>query len=651
MATRLSRRERALLRAARKGVVDRRAGDPALDAVAKSAQWGGKRRMRAELLAELLTGARGPTPRAVVMRGVRIEGALNLEAVTVACPLFLRGCVFDSPINLIRAELPDLELVDCKIEALVADQVEVAGNVVLDNSVAGVVSLVAAHVAGQLSLNEVELGGAPWPVDLADATLSPVEEVSTSRQRNDIALMGDQLRADKGVYCRGGFVAHGSVRFPGATVGGPLDLDSAKLDGKLMLNRARVQGSLSLKSATLNAGLDGELLEVDQGVSATGLAAHAPVHLPGATVTGTLDIDGASLDGTLDLAAAHVIGTLTMQSAVLRSAIDVALDGELSTIDRDVYGPHLIAGGDVSFAGATIAGGLTLDHAGLNGSLVAAGATIGGNLSLDAARLSGPAPTHPGSSTLPSDTALDLHEAKVGLALTLRPAEAPQGAIDLSHLEVGRLADSPTAWTASTRLRGFAYDDLEADPPATPRTEWLAKLLRTPSSVIDAQARVDWLKRDSKSGGQPFERLGAFYRAAGEARAARHVGVKAESRRRQEMHPAGKVWSRFLYLAVGNGYRSWQALVWIVGLAVVGSVILSGEHDKHHFTPAKTGHRPSFDSLLYSLDSLIPVVNLQQRDAFIPHHTAQTWFIFATLAGWALTTALVAAVTGALRRQ
>jgi len=48
---------------------------------------------------------------------------------------------------------------------------------------------------------------------------------------------------------------------------------------------------------------------------------------------------------------------------------------------------------------------------------------------------------------------------------------------------------------------------------------------------------------------------------------------------------------------------------------------------------------------------LLPVVDLRQQATWIPHGTAQWWAWTSILAGWVLTTAVVAALTGLLKRD
>src|SRR3712207_5913354 len=95
---RVTQFERKLRRAAETGgLVDLRSGN--VDDPVEGAEWGRERTVRAELIYELLVND-ARSPRAVVLRGARISGALNLEAVTLARPFVLDGCFCDGPINL-----------------------------------------------------------------------------------------------------------------------------------------------------------------------------------------------------------------------------------------------------------------------------------------------------------------------------------------------------------------------------------------------------------------------------------------------------------------------------------------------------------------------------------------------------------------------
>ena len=94
--------------------VDRRVGDLERDDPAEGGSWGEERSVRAELLIELVTIERRPSdqrPRALRLYGARIKGKLDLEAVTLLCPLVLNDCHLEAPLTLDEARAPSIRLV------------------------------------------------------------------------------------------------------------------------------------------------------------------------------------------------------------------------------------------------------------------------------------------------------------------------------------------------------------------------------------------------------------------------------------------------------------------------------------------------------------------------------------------------------------
>jgi hypothetical protein len=67
---------------------------------------------------------------------------------------------------------------------------------------------------------------------------------------------------------------------------------------------------------------------------------------------------------------------------------------------------------------------------------------------------------------------------------------------------------------------------------------------------------------------------------------------------------------------------------------------------------AKPGEtHPSYHGAVYALDTLLPVVDLRQQAVWIPRGGVAWWAWASILAGWVLTTAVVAALTGLLKRD
>lgn len=84
---------------------------------------------------------------------------------------------------------------------------------------------------------------------------------------------------------------------------------------------------------------------------------------------------------------------------------------------------------------------------------------------------------------------------------------------------------------------------------------------------------------------------------------------------------------------------------------MLGHLIFSRAYNTGLLVPIKEKGQPSFHSVWYTVDVLLPIVNLGQESAWTSYGCAMHWTNTFILTGWLLTTAVVAAVTGALRRD
>ena len=157
-----SRAERLLWKTIELGtLVDLRAGDPDADAPAGGAGWADKRAVRSELIVELATTERRPNgrpPRVLRCCGGRISGELNLEAMTLRCPLVFEDCYFERGITLNEARVPSIRLTGSSVPWIRARQVDVVGDVALAGVTGGTLDLEGARVGGGVSMQGATFG-------------------------------------------------------------------------------------------------------------------------------------------------------------------------------------------------------------------------------------------------------------------------------------------------------------------------------------------------------------------------------------------------------------------------------------------------------------------------------------------------------------
>lgn len=456
--------------------------------------------------------------------------------------------------------------------------------------------------------------------------------------RGDLVLDGTTARS---VALAGAHIG-GSLRLAGARLSGDpaLDASSVRVDqdidgtagftalGEVVATWARVDGKVDLTGATLE-GMGAAALQ------ANGLRAGGDVLLDGVTANGTLWLTGASIDGSFEVSGANLC------------AEGFALVAESVRAGR---GAFLIGGfrarGEVRLVGAVLGGPLNLENAELvnpgGWALNAWGLEIGmglwcnglsadGELRLTNARVRGP--MHLEAATVtgngPDGISIHLWGAECDeLLLPITPA--PPGAIELRGARTRQFTDMGRRYRVL--VGDFAYESLG------PGSGELA-------------ARLSWLAR-AEEGFSPgaYDRLAAVLRAAGREDDARDVAIARERARRRTLHRPGRWASRFLGATVGHGYRPWRAGAWLAAVVLAGWWLFGSLWRED--LVAAGGAPEEFRPLLFSLDAVLPVVNLGQDDRWeIMGGGAQWWYAFSVLAGWALATVLVSALTARLVRD
>jgi hypothetical protein len=301
------------------------------------------------------------------------------------------------------------------------------------------------------------------------------------------------------------------------------------------------------------------------------------------------------------LCAAHVGGQLDFSGAKLTNPDRHALVGEGLVVDQDMFCREVDARGTVSLIGVNVGRGLHF---------------------------------HEATLTAPGRCALDLEDAQV-TSLFLLPAAAPDGVMDLTNARVRAFHDFVTSWPEVLRLRGFTYDSLEVD---------------VADDAVSVLCRLNWLSRH-RDGYVPgvFDQLAAFYRRSGRIEATRRVMITKMRRRREVLNPLGKVWNWLLFVTVGYGYRPWLAGIWLLALLAAGSVIFAHAYPAH-MVPASASV-PAFQPVAYTVDVLVPILDLNQKRSWYPQGLASWCAWLFTGAGWVLTAAVVAGITNTFKRE
>ena len=568
----------------------------------------GRRRLAPRFLEDLLL--RETHRSGLHRKGVRIQGAwfadeIDLEWAEIACQICLEGCRFEQRVLLTGLQTPhsvsfdgsafaaDLELLHARISAqLTAVGAEFADVVLHDAKVGGRLVLACAKVAGTLAMESTDIS----------QSLLMRSGTTLSKHRaefNDVLLTGAKIG--------------GQIALMGAKVAGTLVMDSAEIGTSLLmrsdrtvsehraefndvvLNSARIGGQLDLRSAKVAGALvmssvvvrELLLMASDRSVSEH-RAEFADVVLTGAKVGGQVALIGAKIAGTLNMDSADIGDSLLMRTDPRVSGHPAEFDGPVKLIFAKV-------GRNVDLRGAVLS------------SLALTGTRIGGELTL-ASRSWSP-------------------QWREGGKLVLRNASA----------DAIQDTDEEGAWPPALDLDGFTYrrlGGLGADAEAG-----VAK--RGPGWFIR------WLARDEPYTPQPSQQCAQVLREIGHPEIANAVlYAERERERKQAWRSGSKLRATGLLLLkafVGYGYGQrllWHPLAWVVALVVAGTVVL-------HLTGLPTELADSGAAVAYSLDTLLPIVELEKSFAdIVLHGFAKYYFYFQKLMGWVLASFLIAGLSG-----
>jgi hypothetical protein len=583
--------------------------------------------VRAAVLAELLL--RNGSRHALRLRGARITGRLHLPYADLPRPVEFADCVFEEGVDLAEASTRSLGFLRCELPFLDCDTVTVRSHLSLVGSRITHLSLYNADIVGQL--------------DIAGAHLS---------NPGGRAFNGELLRIGGSLYAYD-LVVDGSVDLPNASVAGRVELDRATLrhpggtallatdlsvgaglhardatiEGRSALRGARIGGSLDLSGSRLTGPVDGEVLSAARLVIGHDLTAQRLV------TEGTIILHGTRIEGAVELHGAHLRGggkaALSAYGLVVEAGI-FASGGF-----RAEGGIRLVSGqiaGRINLPGATLTnpGGqaLNLNSTTLGGNLdLRGGFTAEGTVSLWQAAVGGLVDLPGARLSHPDGTALACQQLRAR-ALILGPDTVIDGGVDLRDATVAVFRDDPAHWPDTVRLDGFAYETVDPALPATRRLAWLR---RDPDGYLP----------------RTYEQLAAAYRRLGHDHDARAV-LAAKQRHRHESGPVpARIWGVLQDLAVGYGYRPGRAGAWLLLLVVIGTLLFT----RYRPEPVNPGHGPAFHAFVYTVDVLLPIVDLGQETAYQPTGATQ-WLAYALIAaGWLLATTVAAGLANVLKRN
>lgn len=487
--------------------------------------------------------------------------------------------------------------------------------------ITGVVDLCAATVNFPLELRDCDFDA---PVLLAEAHMAAVRLPGCRLPRLDAT----QLRSDGNVELDHGFTVVAGVCLTGARIDGFLSLSKASLahDAGPALDADRIRVGQGVFGQDFHTAT-GEVRLVDAQITGPVVFDDAKLNNPlgcalnlnGSVVDAGVSLRGLTATGEVRLAGSRINGDLVLRKTRLNNADGVALKAHSLTVSRSLLADELTAHGQMNLIGAQIGGSLLLRNIVLNHK---------------------------------AGWSLLLIETEAAIA-TLRPSPDSVGAISLRDARFGRFTDDPLNWPeqCTVELAGMTYQRLTVRSsdlvpcPIPARLVWMQRYSIVAPSRATSPAPMPARPAFHPA---PYAQLATALHRDGLEKEARLVLRFKERHRYRAMGPVATVWGTLQDITVGFGHRPALALAWLTGLLVTGTTYftLVGE-----LPAVKKGEAPTWDPFVYSLDLIVPVIDLGHEKAWDPTGWSKVVALTLIIGGWILATTVVAGAGRILNRK
>jgi hypothetical protein len=606
-------------------------------------------------------------PCKVEVFSTRIDGDLGLENLEIDFPISFIDCVFSRPIYLNGAKILSLDFVNCSLGIVQASFIEcqrslrllsctvhgneislrsgkIDGDLVLqgtklvpqgrfnlladgltvkldalfidDFRLKGRIDLRAASIGGDLVFENAQLESPKWEIE------------------DDFVLVADSIHVGGGVRLSEGFHSVGSISFTEAKIEGRFQCDKGFFEnpGKTTFfgGGIKIKGPALFRDFTSSGAVD--IFEAELG---------SILDCSGGKFEGSepfvLRVKSSSIDsnvfmgknfhaqGNVNIIATKIGGYLYCAEGQFDNPNGTALDASGIVVEGSAFFGESVVSGILNLYGSHIKGEFDCDHANFKGGLI---------------------------EGEESRKCLFAQQMIIAGKWKLRHfPEKPNGEIWLSNAKVGMISDDSNSWPAQGMLitDGFEYDGFLYNEEA------------------NIKSRIKWinLQKSEYKGVQPYEQLASVYRKMGLRSEARQVLIEKEkfifSRTENRFL---KAWKWFLGQTIDFGYSPQKILIPILICIVAGVFAFQYANTVNVMTPttspvakASGGYEPypQFNSILYSLDVFLPIVDLHQESYWLPNISRPygIWFVvymsLHILAGWFLTTLGVASVTGLIK--
>ena len=641
------------------------------------------------------------SPRALTLKGCRLEDFLPLSAAEKklrASAANGEECVVGNQAdkrpeaatkaNTVRAGfLRYMILGGCEKSPVQTKGVSLRGAFVDCSDSYGELDLESVELSHDIAIRDCVVHGT---VNLLGASVKAVKFDGSSVE----GLVANRLETTDSIFLRDGFVANGPVRLMGAKIGSSLYCSGGRFldkDKALICDRLEAVGSVFLREGFESTGevrLAGA--RIMRGLSCNGARFQAGIEMRSAAIGDNLQLGSGFVSlGIIGLRNTRIGGNIICKGGSFLDP-DNAIIANRSKVDGDVDLGNVKAKGTIAFTGSEIGGDFM-----------------------------------PQGAVLEGTPALQLRNTVIGGTLIWRGLGFVDGEVDLSGTSCKTLNTGNTSWLRKRPKYQDREDDKrssKADGEKKP-IEYHTKLdnftYQGFSNLPDnckSEYWIEWLKQQpedhlgKKFKPRPWEQLANVLDSMGYEEEARDVRVEKQKLQTNFMIKHEELgfsvsslwhWLQIVFRAVlwgplvSYGYRPGNALLWLLGFVLIGTVLYDQAAKRGIMTPthpliykearaggfipgwcaenwvyfpdkdcaaAMPSEYSEFQAFIYAADVALPVVNLRMEDDWAPRVVFTDgsrdnfgwwvrifeWLLIA--AGWILSLLFVSAVGSSIRR-
>jgi hypothetical protein len=529
----------------------------------------------------------------LVLEDVQITNLFDLNGIYVHRDFYFNEKTIFTNVNMTGAEIGGQFIISNTniSEELNANGASIGGDFYISgNSDFKNINLIGAKIDGQLSIEETKV------TDLLDM--------------DSLTVASDVLIREK--------VELNEVNMEGASIGSDLEICGIKIKGKMDMGGMSVGLDMILYCDTPDPASEPSVTEFEE-INMRSVKVGGRFQMRNILVKGRLNMDDLSVaqqseikDGSKFLEIQMIGATIGAQFDLISIKVEKNLEMQSIRVGQSIFIRNSEFGDRVSIIDSNVDGSLVtstnnFSHLDLGGTTIRAELQIG-------------------------EDGISGEERKIN-------NWTGKSSLNLSNVKVGSVSDGgEDSWPEKIDFDGFIFSGLGRGARGDVKNSDINKR--------EDRWYVRWLLKEEPFSSQPYYQLAEILNKMGRSEISNSILYAAKERERSLAYKNG-LWWKWLGFSLQNwtigygfGARYFRSLIWVIALIIIGVLVIGTIHE------GTMRHASMLDKFGFSLDKLIPVIELNDKYKLDFHGWQLLYFYFHKIMGVILSSFVVAGLSG-----